>query len=389
MIDPMRTLVFSFALALVSSVAMSEPTPELMPSSPNINATGYLLIDADSGKILAEHNADEQLPPASLTKMMTSYIIRKEIAEGDISLTDLVPVSVNAWKMKGSKMFIREGTQVSVEDLLRGIIIQSGNDASVAMAEYIGGSEEAFADLMNQMAKHLGMSGTNYLNATGWPAEGHFTTARDLSVLAKHTITDHPEFYSIYKEKYFEYNGINQPNRNKLLWRDKSVDGIKTGHTDAAGYCLVASAKRGDMRLISVVLGTTSEEARARETQKLFSFGFRNFETHKLYSAKEALNESDVWSGLSDTVQLGVTEDIYVTIPRGKHDALEAKVDVDRVIKAPFNEGDEFGVVSVIVEGQTLMEKPLVALQGVEQAGIVSRIGDQVSLFFLKLFNRI
>ena len=389
MINPMRTFVFSLALAFSSSAAISEPSPELVPSTPNINATGYLLIDADSGKVLAEQNANERLPPASLTKMMTSYIIRKEISEGDISLSDPVPISVNAWKMKGSKMFIREGTQVAVEDLLKGIIIQSGNDASVAMAEYIGGSEEAFADLMNQMARHLGMDGTNYLNSTGWPAEGHYTTARDLATLAKHTISDHPELYPIYKEKYFEYNGINQPNRNKLLWRDKSVDGIKTGHTEAAGYCLVSSAKRGDMRLISVILGTKSEEARARETQKLLSFGFRNFETHKLYGTKEALNESDVWSGLQDKVELGVTEDIFVTIPRGKHDALEAKIDVDRVIKAPFQAGDEFGVVSVIVEGEVLMEKPLVALQGVEQAGIVSRIGDQVSLFFLKLFNRI
>ena len=251
------------AWILLALLAMATPSQAkvLIPASPQLAAKAWILLDANTGKVLVEHNADEQLPPASLTKMMTSYIVASELHSGKMREQDLVPISVTAWKMGGSKMFVREGTSVPLVDLLRGVIIQSGNDASVALAEYLAGSESAFADVMNQQATLLGMSSTTYHNATGWPADGHLTTDRDLSLLARALIQDHPQQYSIYAEKYFEYNGINQPNRNRLLWRDSSVDGLKTGHTEEAGYCLVASAVRKGMRLVSVVMGAKSEES--------------------------------------------------------------------------------------------------------------------------------
>src|SRR5690606_9574380 len=246
-------------------------------------------MDATSGQIIIEHNAYERLPPASLTKMMTAYIAEAEISSGNISMKDKVRISVKAWQMGGSRMFVREGTEVSVEDLLRGIVIQSGNDASVAMAEYIAGSEDAFADLMNQHASRMGLTDTHFVNATGWPADNHYSSAHDMAILAHHIIRDYPQHYGMYAEKSFTYNNITQQNRNLMLWRDDRVDGLKTGHTEEAGYCLVASAVDGDMRLISVVMGTDSEAARARETQKLMTYGFRFFETYKAYSEGDAL----------------------------------------------------------------------------------------------------
>ncbi|TQV68260.1 D-alanyl-D-alanine carboxypeptidase [Exilibacterium tricleocarpae] len=371
--------------ALLSALAEARQT--LIPAPPQLTATGYLLVDADTGKVLVEHNADERLPPASLTKIMTSYLVAAEIYGGNMRKDETVRISVKAWRMRGSKMFIREGTDVLVADLLRGMIIQSGNDASVALAEHVAGSEEAFVDVMNQQAALLGMTNTTYKNSTGWPAEDHLTTARDLSLLARALINDYPEHYKIYSERYFAYNDINQPNRNRLLFRDSSVDGMKTGHTEAAGFCLVSSARKNGMRLIAVVMGTRSEEARAAESQKLLTYGFRYYQTHKLYSAGDVLNRSQVWAGTADEVELTVAEDVFLTIPRGAQDTLKAEMFIDDVIKAPLKKGQELGNVTVHLEDELLVDIPLVAQQVIEEGGFFARLWDAVRLFFFKLFN--
>ena len=284
-------------------------------------------------------------------------------------------------------MFIEVGKKVKVEDLLRGIIIQSGNDASVAMAEHVAGSEAGFADLMNQYVSQMGMTNTHFMNATGLPSADHYASARDLAVLAERTINDHPDYYGIYSEKVFTFNGIEQPNRNRLLWRDATVDGLKTGHTNEAGYCLVASAKKDGMRLISVVLGTRSEEARARETQKLLNYGFRYFETMSLYEAGAELTRNPLWKGLQDQVSLGVLEDIVITVPRGSRKLVEAKLEVDSIIEAPVTQGQELGQLKITLNGETLVEKPLLALKAVEEAGFFARLWDSIKLFFIGLFG--
>lgn len=359
----------------------------LVPRAPQINATSYVLMDAKSGQVIVEHNAHESLPPASLTKLMTSYIVAEQLDQGNIALDDQVPVSVKAWKMGGSRMFIREGTFVELEDLLRGMIVQSGNDATVALAEYIAGSEGAFADLMNQYADQLGMNDSHFVNATGWPAENHYTSAYDMAILARTIIRDHPDHYGYYAEKSFTYNDIKQSNRNLLLWREPSVDGLKTGHTEAAGYCLVSSAKQDDMRLISVVMGTDSDEARARESMKLLTYGFRFYETYEAYAAGDTLTTEPLWLGEKDELKLGLLEPLVLTIPRDSHDELEAEMTVEPEIQAPVNKGDEYGSVTIRLQGETLLEKPLVALEGVEEAGLFSRLWDHIVLFFRNLFG--
>ena len=359
----------------------------LIPAEPQIAATAYLVMDADTGKIIASKNADKAFAPASLTKMMTAYILEYELSKGNVGVDDLVLISEKAWRTQGSRMFIREGTQVRLGDLMKGIIIQSGNDASVAVAEHIAGSEPAFADLMNQHADLLGLKNTNFLNATGLPAEGHKSSAADLAVLAKAIINDFPELYSIYSEKYFTYNEIRQPNRNKLLWRDKTVDGMKTGYTDEAGYCLVASAKRDGMRLISVVLGTSDEEARARESQKLLSYAFRYYRTHKLYESNVVLNTAQVWSGMADQLRMGIENSLTVTIPRGQADKLQATMDVDKVITAPIEKGQELGKVRVTLDGNLVTEVPLVAMEAIPEAGLLKRIWHAILLFFTSLIG--
>jgi D-alanyl-D-alanine carboxypeptidase (penicillin-binding protein 5/6) len=375
-----------FALAAPEPAASAQPAP--VPSPPQLAARSWILIDAHTGQVLVEHNADERLPPASLTKLMTSYLIAEEIAKGKFTEATQVPISVKAWRMGGSKMFVREGSQVAVGDLLQGIIVQSGNDATVAMAEYIAGSEEAFAQLMNQHAERLGMTGTHFENASGWPAEGHLTTARDMALLFRAMIRDHPEHYRLYAEKYFEYNGIRQPNRNLLLWRDPSVDGGKTGHTEAAGYCLVASALRDDMRLVSVVMGTNSEQARAAETQKLFGYGFRFFETAKLYQAGEVLQaDARVWFGDRDRVNLVAPETVYLTLPRGTRDNLKATLVVDEVIRAPLTRTSAVGTLKVERDGTALISVPIVPDQEVARAGLFARLWDHLVLFFKQLFS--
>jgi D-alanyl-D-alanine carboxypeptidase (penicillin-binding protein 5/6) len=315
----------SIAVVITASCAMSSvhANSVIIPKPPVLNATAYVLMDAASGEILVQKNADKQLPPASMTKMMTSYLATHELALGNLNEQDQVPVSIKAWKMGGSKMFIREGRDVALIDLIKGIIIQSGNDASIAVSEYVAGSEDAFVDLMNKHTQRMGMVNTQFKNATGWPAKGHFSSARDMAILAQAIINDHPEYYSLYKEKYFEFNKIRQPNRNKLLWRDPSVDGLKTGHTDEAGFCLTASAERNGMRLIAVVMGTKSENARATETQKLLTYGFRYFETHRLYQAGDSIKTLPVWFGEETQFDVGIANDLFITIARGAKEQLE------------------------------------------------------------------
>ncbi|MBA4503446.1 D-alanyl-D-alanine carboxypeptidase family protein [Marinobacterium marinum] len=379
-----------FYLTLLSALLLTstaQAASSLIPAPPQVSARSYLVMDADTGHIIAADREDERFAPASLTKMMTSYIVEYEISKGNIAEDDLVLVSEKAWRTGGSRMFIQEGTQVKVGDLLRGVIIQSGNDASVALAEHIAGSERAFADLMNQHARLLGMDDTHFVNATGLPADDHYSSAIDLAKLAKALITRFPDHYAIYSQKYFTYNNIRQPNRNQLLWRDNSVDGIKTGHTDDAGYCLVASAKRDDMRLVSVVMGTDSEEARSRESQKLLAYGFRYYRTHQLYTAGQVLENSKVWAGSRDQIRLGLKEDLAVTVPRGKTDQLEASIELDKVIKGPVAQGQELGKVRVSLGGETVTTVPLVALESVEEGGLFKRIWHAILLFFLGLIG--
>ena len=355
-----------------------------IPAAPKLQASGYLLVDATNGEILVEHNAEEPLPPASLTKMMTAYIAEREITEGRMSFDDQVPVSVKAWKTGGSRMFIREGTEVRLEDLLRGIIIQSGNDASVAVAEYIAGSEDVFADVMNQTAISLGMTNTQFKNATGLPQEGHYTTAKDLSILAARIIQDFPDTYPIYEEKSFTYNGIKQANRNSLLFRDPTVDGLKTGHTEEAGYCLVASAERDGFRLISVVMGTASEKAREQETTKLLQYGFRYFSGKTVFAAGEPLPESarKVWFGEMESVDLAPTEPLYVTLPLGRESAIQATLDAPDTLDAPLEAGAVVGTVKIMLGERVLAESPVAVAEAVPEGGLFKRLMD----FVLRLF---
>ncbi len=362
-------------------------TAPIIPPPPSIAASGYLLMDADTNKVLVENNIHEPLPPASLTKIMTSYIAAVELAAGRIKEDDQVLISVKAWQTPGSRMFIREGTRVSVGDLLRGIIIQSGNDASVALAEHIAGSEDAFANMMNQQSAELGMGSTQFVNATGLPDKGHYTSAWDLALLTRSLINRFPEVYALYAERAFTFNDIPQPNRNRLLWRDKTVDGVKTGHTRAAGYCLVASAKRDNMRLVSVVMGTESDEVRMRESQKLLSYGFRYFETRKLYEARVPLKTAELWYGEAENIELGVLEDVYITIPRGHYNDVEAELKIAKVIEAPARAGQEFGELRLLLGDELTYSAPLVALADAEEAGVFSRMGDFIYLFFGSLFS--
>ena len=369
-------LIFSqifFSIALHAAI---------VPAPPKINASSYLVVDFDSGRFLVEENIDQRVEPASLTKMMTVYIVSSELAEGNIALSDMVMVSEEAWRMTGSRMFIEVDKQVSVEDLLKGVIIQSGNDASVALAEHISGSEEVFAQVMNQYAEQLGMTATHFMNSTGLPHPEHYTTARDMAILARAVIADHPEIYAWHSIKEFTFNGIKQHNRNQLLWRDSSVDGIKTGHTDNAGYCLVASAKREDMRLISVVMGTEGSKARTRATQSLFNFSFRFYETHKLYAAGEVINSTRVWKGDRENFDIGLEQDLYVTISRGKYKNLDAKIEISPTIVAPVAQSQDMGTLNVTLDSEKVATRPLVALQAVSEGSFFNRIKDDIRLLF-------
>ena len=380
-----RRLPAVFAALLIASPSLHGAP--VIPAPPNLSSVSYLLIDADTGKVIAERNSGEQVPPASLTKVMTGYVAAGEVEGGRLALTDQVPVSVNAWRTPGSRMFVQEGTEVSVEDLLRGIIIQSGNDASVALAEHIAGSELAFADMMNQQAAELGMVNSNFRNATGLPAEDHYTSAWDLAVLTQAYIARFPENYALNSEKSFTYNDIEQPNRNRLLWRDRTVDGVKTGYTKAAGYCLLASAVREGMRLISVVMGARNDAHRVQESQMLLSYGFRFFETKRLYEADTALETAQVWYGEADAVELGTAAPVTVTFPRGHYDKVTVDMTLPDVIEAPIQAGDQLGELRVSMNEETLHSGPLIALSDVTEAGVFAQLGDFLKLLFRRMFE--
>jgi D-alanyl-D-alanine carboxypeptidase (penicillin-binding protein 5/6) len=383
--------LFPLALAcFVASAAAQVPGPDIsappIPAAPQIGAESYLLMDFNSGRILVEQNADMRVEPASITKLMTAYVVFGELLEGKITLEETVSVSENAWRTGGSRMFIEPSMEVTVEDLLRGMVIQSGNDASVALAEHVAGTEAAFASLMNHFAAQLGMQGTHFLNATGLPDPEHYTTARDVAILSRATIRDFPDYYSWYSEKEFTFNGIRQHNRNTLLWRDPAIDGLKTGHTEAAGYCLAASAKRDGMRLISAVMGSASESARASESQTLLNYGFRFFETVQLYQAGQELARARVWKGLVEEVTLGIGEELFVTIPRGRYDDLEAQVQMEPQLTAPLEAGVVVGQIAVRLDGELVAERDLLTLSPVEEAGFFGSTWDGLKLWFDGMF---
>jgi D-alanyl-D-alanine carboxypeptidase (penicillin-binding protein 5/6) len=353
-----------------------------IPSAPELSARGFILIDNDSGKLLAAKNENERLDPASITKLMTAYVTFRAIRSGQITLDDQVLVSEKAWRTAGSRMFIEVGTRVSVDELLQGMIVQSGNDASVALAEHLGGTEQAFVQLMNQYALELEMRDTQYQNVTGLPSKNHFTSAADIARLARAIIGEFPEYYRWYSQKEFTYNGIAQKNRNALLWRDPSVDGMKTGMTDSAGYCLVSSAQRDDMRLIAVVLGTKSSMARTNDSQALLNYGFRFFETRLLYEAGGSVAETRVWKGATENANLGLADDLYVTIPRGRYEQLQAQIDLPDQVIAPVTETSQIGRVRINLDNEILAEANLVALNTIDEGTIWQVAKDSVLLWF-------
>lgn len=380
-----------FALFLLVVAYPLVGVAAIVPAPPQLTAKAYLLIDATSGEVLAEHNADLPLPPASLTKMMTSYLLAREISEGRISEDDRVMISENAWSQnpifKGSSlMWIEPGTEVSIADLQRGIIISSGNDATVAVAEHIAGSESVFAQMMNATAQKLGMVDTYYVNSHGLPDPNHVTTARDLALLAQAMIRDHPEQYAIYREKEFTFNNIRQYNRNTLLAEDASVDGLKTGHTEEAGYCLVASAERRGMRLVSVVMGTDSKQRRKNETRSLLNYGFRFFETATVFEAMTELEKPRIWEGAQDYVSVGVEHETVLTLPRGKRKHLDTRVELNPDIVAPLVKGERVGTVRLSLDGETVYTGPVVALVPVEQGGFFARLWDKLLMWIAGLF---
>ncbi|REL26179.1 D-alanyl-D-alanine carboxypeptidase [Thalassotalea euphylliae] len=384
-----RCLVMLSAITLSSTIfSASAQSIRITPDAPEINAKGFILIDYTTGKVIAEGNADERLEPASLTKMMTSYIIGRELEAGNIATTDMVTISENAWAKNfpdSSKMFIEVGTEVSVADLNQGIIVASGNDACVAMAEHIAGSEDAFADLMNAHAQQIGMNDSYFENSHGLHSQDHYTTARDMATLATALIRDTPGEYELYKQRSYTYNDIKQYNRNSLLW-DKSldVDGIKTGYHSKAGYSLVTSAVKDGMRLVSVVMGTESQRARKIENKKLLNYGFRFFETITPYEAGETFATNRVWMGDVKDVNLGILASTPITIPRGQRKKIETNVELTKELVAPLAKGEQVGKLYLTLNGEDIAEYPLVTLQEVNEGSMFSRLVDYVKLQFIE-----
>jgi D-alanyl-D-alanine carboxypeptidase (penicillin-binding protein 5/6) len=376
-----RLILLSLVVLTASGVANAAVNVPV-PAPPIVGAKSFLLMDGNTGVELASLEPDKRLAPASLTKLMTAYAVFRALAEDLVSLEDEVTVSEKAWRTQGSRMFIEVGTRVSIQDLLLGMIVQSGNDASVALAEHVAGSESVFADMMNQYAGQLGMTSTKFKNATGLPAEDHYSTARDLAILAQRIISEFPEYYKWYSVKEFEYNNIKQPNRNNLLWRDDSVDGMKTGNTDDAGYCLVSSASRDGMRVISVVLGTASARARIDGSQSLINYGFRFFETRLLYRAGEAVTQAKIWKSEKEFTPLGLMEDLYITIPRGTFDDVESVLNIPAVITAPVAQGQPLAEIQVSLDGNSLVNEPFRALDQNPSGSFWQRTRDGVKLWF-------
>jgi serine-type D-Ala-D-Ala carboxypeptidase (penicillin-binding protein 5/6) len=361
--------------------------PSITPSQPKLNAKAYLLVDVNSGKILAEQDSEKQLPPASLTKMMTLYVVSKALHNEQIHLTDKVHISKEAWKTGGSRMFVKAGQDVPIEDLLKGIIVDSGNDACVAMAEHLGGSEKGFTELMNQEAKRLGMLHSHFTDSTGLPDKALYTSAKDLAILSRALLKEFPEYYHWYKQKWFTFNEIRQPNRNRLLWRDSFVDGIKTGYTADAGYCLASSAQKNDMRLIAIVLGSPTDAARADDSERLLKYGFRFFETHRLYEANKPLASISLYKGIENTLPVGVMRDQYVTIPTGQYQHLTIKTEASKYLQAPIEKGQAVGELVISFNNELLSKRTIYALKSVPQAGLFSRAQDSVALKFKQWFS--
>ena len=374
------SVVFSIACLIFASLLQAATLP--IPKPPSTGARSFVIQDFASGRVIAEKNANQSVEPASITKLMTAYVVFDELKSGNISLGDMVTISEKAWRTPGSRMFVEVGKQVSVEDLLQGMIIQSGNDATVALAEYIAGSEETFAALMNRHAEEIGMKGSHFVNSTGLPDKMHIMTASDIALLAARLIENYPEYYGWYSVKEFTFNDITQHNRNKLLWRDDSVDGIKTGYTESAGYCLVTSAVRDGMRLITVVLGTDSANKRVSASQALLNYGFRFFETHKLYDAGAQLANSRIWKGETESISLGLNRTLYVTIPRGRYKSLNASMHIDNRIVAPVSSGKVLGTVKVTLDDDVIAEQRLVSLQTINEGSFLQRITDEALLYF-------
>jgi D-alanyl-D-alanine carboxypeptidase (penicillin-binding protein 5/6) len=388
------SLVLSLTLISTTAVTQANPVipiptqPVITPGIPNIDAKGFILMDANSGKILVEKNADMRMAPASLTKLMSLYIISTALKNGSIHLDDKVRISTKAWKTGGSRMFVKVGDEVAVRDLMQGIAVASGNDASVAMAEYIAGTEEAFASIMNAQAKTLGMNNSHFMDSTGLPNPEHYSTPRDFATLAQALTRDYPEDYRLFSEKWFTYNNIRQPNRNRLLWRYQYADGLKTGHTDDAGYCLVASAIKDGMRLISVIMGSPNDATRTEDSIRLLTYGFRFYETHKFYNAATAMAHVRVWKGQQKEIALGLNQDFYATIPSGQYQNVQTDIQVDQALKAPITKGTNYGTVNLIVKNQIVASRPLVALQDDPKGGLIRSMTDSVSYGFHKLFSK-
>ena len=358
-----------------------------VPNAPELDLKSYILIEPNTNTVIAEFNSSDLIEPASMTKVMTGYVVSDQIKNELISLNDQVLISEKAWKMEGSKMFIEVGKKVSILDLLKGIIIQSGNDASVAIAEYVGGTEDGFVDLMNSYAGALGMNDTNYINSTGLPAEGHFTSARDLATLTAKFINNFPDEYALYKEKQFTFNNIKQLNRNKLLWRDESSDGVKTGHTSTAGYCLIGSAERGNMRLITVVAGSDSDNDRFLSTQRLLEYGFRFYATQKYFDPNKEYVSAKVWGGRSEQIQLGVSDEISITLPRTSFKDIKVDYEYKSNVQAPIIKGQLMGNLKIISDGEVVKTADLIALENVEAKGFFGRLWSSFVLWVMSLFG--
>ena len=362
-------------------------SPVIIPRPPSLDSSSYIMMDATTARVLVEFNSDEAKPPASLTKIMSSYVVAAELDAGRVRKDELVPVSVHAWKTPGSKMFIQEGTEVMFQDLVMGMVVQSGNDASVALAEHVAGSEPAFAEMMNQYTLSLGMTNSYFLNSTGLPDDGHVSTARDMAILSISLIRDFPDHYALYKQTEFTFNDIHQPNRNRLLFLDKSVDGIKTGYTDAAGFCLAASAERSGMRLVTVVLGADSEESRIRDTKKLLSYGFRTFETREVYDGSEVVSTARVSFGTENEVGLVIGKPLTATYWRGRANQLEAEVETAEETMAPISQGQELGTLRLKIGDEVFATVPVIAERDVEESGFFSRSLESIGRWFGSLFE--
>lgn len=366
-------------LAFLLSLCCAVPA---QAQAPSIAAKSWLLLDHSTGQVLASHNPDERVEPASLTKLMTAYVVLAALKEKKLTLTQTVPVSERAWKTPGSRMFIEPQRPVTVDDLLHGMVVQSGNDASIALAEAVAGTEEAFVRSMNREAQRLGLKATQFANSTGLPDARHYSTARDLGVLAAALIRDFPEHYPLYALREYSYNRINQANRNRLLWQDATVDGVKTGHTENAGYCLIASAKRGPRRLLSVVMGAASDGMRAQESLKLLNFGFQFFETAKLYAKDQAVSQLKVWKGAQNTVKAGFLEDVILSLPKGMAEKVKASLVSRQPLVAPLQKGQRIATIELTIDDKPYGDYPVVALESVPPAGMIGRAWDTLRLWF-------